>query len=354
MPYLVFDMYGGDFKMLNEVIGIMGMGTYIPKTFVTAEEIAEKSGIPEKVIDEKFGVSRKPIPGPEDTASFMGIEASKKAIENAGIKPEEIDLIIWNGAQHKDYPCWLASLFVAYELGADNAWGFDMEAMCGSMMAGMQTAKSLMLTNDDVNTVLLVSGYRNGDLIDYDEPSSSFMFDIGACGAAMVMRKGYKRNVLMGSSFKGDGSFSIGCKVPVGGNKSWPMKEQDIENMHFKIDGDPKAFKTRLGEKTLPNFFAVIRESLQKSGYTQEDIDYLAILHFKKSAHLAVLEELNLSEDKTTYLQDYGHIGQNDQILSIELGLKEGKIKDGDVVVMVGAGLGFVWASSVVKWGPLE
>ncbi len=340
--------------MLTEVVGIMGMGTYIPKTFITAKEIAEKSGIPEAVIDEKFGVSKKPIPGPEDTASYMGIEASKKAIENAGIKPEEIDLVIWNGAQHKDYPCWLASLFVAHELGASNAWGFDMEAMCGSMMAGMQTAKSLMLTNDDVNTVLLVSGYRNGDLINYGETDTSFMFDIGACGAAVVLRKGFKRNVLLESAFKGDGSFSMGCVVPYGGNKSWPMKEEDAKNMFFHIPGDAKEFKTRLGETTLPNFFAVIRESLQKSGYTQKDIDYLAILHFKKSAHLAILEELGIDESKTTYLQEYGHIGQNDQILSIELGLKDGKIKDGDIIVMVGAGLGFVWASSIVKWGPLE
>jgi 3-oxoacyl-[acyl-carrier-protein] synthase-3 len=180
------------------------------------------------------------------------------------------------------------------------------------------------------------------------------MFDIGAGGASMILKKGYKRNVLLSSSFKGDGSFSIGCKVPVGGNASWPMKPEDVDNLHFKIPGDPKVFKTRLGETTLPNFFGVIRESLQKSGYTQEDIDYLAILHFKKSAHLTIIDELKLSEDQTTYLQNYGHTGQNDQLLSMEIGLKEGKIKDGDVVVMVGAGLGFVWASSVVKWGPLE
>jgi len=115
---------------------------------------------------------------------------------------------------------------------------------------------------------------------------------------------------------------------------------------------DPKEFKTRLGEKTMPNFYGVIRQSLKKSGYTEKDIDYLAILHFKKSAHLAVLDELGLKESQTTYLQDYGHLGQNDQVLSLEIGLREGKIRDGSLIVMVGAGLGFVWASSVVRWGP--
>jgi 3-oxoacyl-[acyl-carrier-protein] synthase-3 len=63
------------------------------------------------------------------------------------------------------------------------------------------------------------------------------------------------------------------------------------------------------------------------------------------------LEELNISPEKTTYLDEYGHIGQNDQIISLEIGLKNNKVKDGDIIVMVGAGLGFVWASSVIQWG---
>lgn len=337
--------------MSDELIGIRGIGTYFPEKIETAQFIADETGIPVDVIEKKFGVLKKTVPGPNDTASNMALKASERAIKEAGIKPEQIDLVIWNGAQHKDFPCWLASLDVAYRLQANNAWGFDMEAMCGSMMAGFETAKSLMRNNDDLKTVLLCSGYRNNDLISYKEPSSSFMFDIGASGAAVILEKGYNRNVILSSSFKGDGSFSRGCVVPVGGNDSWPMKEEDVKNYHFKIQGDPKAFKIRLGEKTLPNFFWVIRDALKKSGYSQENIDYLAILHFKQSAHDMIIEELNLTPEQTTYLNEYGHTGQNDQIISLEIGLKNGKVKDGDIVVMVGAGLGFVWASSVLQWG---
>ena len=333
-------------------IGIIGIGSYLPATYMTAKDISLATGIPEDVIDLKFGVSRKPIPGPGDTTSYMGLQAAKNALEMAKVSPLDLDLVIWNGAQHKDYPCWLASLKVAYDLGAQNAWGFDMEAMCGSMMAGMETAKSLMRNNDDLRTVLLVSGYRNSDLISLKEPDTSFMFDIGAGGAAMVLKKGADRNILLESAFKGDGSFSEGCVVPVGGTKKWPPVAEDLDHFHFKIVEDPKEFKTLLGEKTMPNFYGVIRQSLKKSGYTEKDIDYLAILHFKKSAHLAVLDELGLKESQTTYLQDYGHLGQNDQVLSLEIGLREGKIRDGSLIVMVGAGLGFVWASSVVRWGP--
>jgi 3-oxoacyl-[acyl-carrier-protein] synthase-3 len=282
----------------------------------------------------------------------MGMQAAKRALEMAGVDPLEIDLVIWNGGQHKDYPCWLAGLKVAHELGAHNAWSFDMEAMCGSMMAGFDVAKSMLLAKEELNRVLLVSGYRNVDLIDLSVKETSFMADIGASGAAALLEKGYDRNVILGSSFRGDGSFAEDCVVPVLGANAWPPKGEDTQRAHFEVR-DVESFKRKLGERTLPNFFHVIRESLERSGgLTEKDIDYLAILHFKRSAHDAVLQELDLSDEQTTYLENYGHLGQNDQLLSIELALRDGKLNDGDTVVMVGAGLGFVWASSVVHWGP--
>jgi 3-oxoacyl-[acyl-carrier-protein] synthase-3 len=331
-------------------IGIRGIGTYIPETFMSAKELAEKTDIPENIIAEKFGVKKKPIPGTEDTPAKMGKIAAERALKQAGVDPKDVQLLIWNGAQHKDYPCWLAGLKVCHEIGAVNAWSFDMEAMCGSMMAAFDIAKSMMITKPEIKNVLLVSGYRNIDLISLDVPETYFMLDIGAGGAAVLLQREYNRNVILGTAFKGDGSFSEECVVPVMGAKNWPPQEGDVKNMHFVVR-DQEEFKKKLGEKTMPNFYWVIRESLKRSGRTEKDIGYLAILHFKRSAHNAVLEELGVSEDRTTYLEDYGHLGQNDQILSIELGLKAGKIKDGDTIVMVGAGLGFVWASAVVHWG---
>ena len=175
--------------------------------------------------------------------------------------------MIWNGAQHKDYPNWLAGLKVADALGASKAWSFDMEAMCGSMMAGMEVARSLMLANEAYRTVLLVSGYRNADMIDYGVKETSFMFDLGAGGAAVVLRRDYERNVLLSSAFKGDGSFSEDCVVEVGGARAWPMTPEDAERMHFVVR-DVESFKKKLGERTLPNFYEVIREALRKADLT--------------------------------------------------------------------------------------
>jgi len=338
---------------MDSIVGIRGIGTYIPNKKMTARELAELTKIPENIIIEKFGVIEKPIPEEKDTSSYMAVQAALKALEDADVSSSEIDLVIWNGAQHKDYPNWLAGMKVADEIGAFNAWSFDMEAMCGSMMAGLDVAKSMMLTKKRLNRVLLVSGYRNLDFINLEEPSTRFMLDIGAGGAAVLLEKGYNRNVVLSSSFRGDGSFSEDCIIPVLGSAKWPPKEQDLKSLYFKVK-DEKSFKQKLSEKTMDNFYAVIKESLSDSDLTVADIDYLAILHFKKSAHTAILGELGLSPEQTTYLDHYGHIGQNDQIISIEEGIRKGKIKDGNNIVMVGAGLGFVWASTVVKWGPYD
>ena len=278
---------------------------------------------------------------------------------SAGIEGSQVDLVIWCGGQHKDYPCWLAGLYVADRIGARNAWSFDMEAMCGSMMAALDVAKALIIAREDLHTVLLVSGYRNNDLIDPAEPGTRFMLDIGSGASALVLRRNAGRNAVLASSFRGDGSFSEMCIVPVLGAKAWPPKPEDIPRAHFVVP-DEAAFKEKLNATTMPNFYAVIRDALRRSGCADDPatgkpdaaIDYLAILHFKKSAHDAALAELGLAPQKTTYLDGYGHLGQNDQVLSLELGLEAGKVRDGSTIVFVGAGLGFVWAATVIRWGP--
>lgn len=333
-------------------VGLVGLGSYLPDTYISAADLSASTGVPEDVIARKFGVKRKPVAGPEDSTAVMGIKAARKALAQAGVEAKDLDLVLWCGAQHKDYPCWLAGLYVANELGASNAWSFDMEAMCGSMMAALDVAKSLMLARDDLDTVLLVSGYRNNDLIDLAEPTTRFMMDIGSGGSACVLRKNAGRNAILGSAFKGDGSLSLDCVVPTLGTRAWPPRQGDLEKAHFVVADEP-AFKAKLGEKTMPNFYWVIDRALELSGgLSRSHIGYLAVLHFKKSAHVAILSELGISDAHTTYLDDCGHVGQNDQLISIELGLASGKIHDGDNLVLVGAGLGFVWAASVVRWGP--
>lgn len=331
------------------VCGIVGIGTYIPNNYLTAKELSDISKIPENIIVEKFGIKKKIIPGDNDTTCKMAINAAMNAIQNAEINPIDIDLVLWVGDQQKDYPSWVASNKIAENIGAKNSVGIDISSMCGSMLSGIEIAMSMLIANKKYKTVLLVSGSRLCDLVNLELPETAFMMNFGAGGAAIIIQKDYNQNVILGSSFLSDSSLSDQCVIEYGGTKNWPIKEEHLKKMHFTIK-DSLKFK-ELMDATSSNFEIVIKEALLNSHININSIDYLAILHMKRSTHKSILEKFNLDESKTTYLEQYGHVGQNDQILSLELGLNSGKIKNGNIVVLVGAGLGFIWGATVIKWG---
>ncbi len=114
---------------------------------------------------------------------------------------------------------------------------------------------------------------------------------------------------------------------------------------------DPPAMKEILDAVSEEYFLGVIRQSLEKSGLRNDQIDYLAILHMKRSIHNHILEKLGVSPEKTTYLENYGHIQSNDPIISIYEGLKADKIKEGTLIVTAAAGTGYTWGSTVIRWG---
>lgn len=335
-------------------IGILSTGIYLPKDYLTGMEIAELAGIPIPVVEEKMGIKRKHVPGPNDHTCEMGIIAAKQAIAKASIDPAEIDLVIYIGEEHKEYPLWTAGIKMQEAVGAKNAWAFDAALRCGTTVMALKVAKYMMVADPDINTVLLAGGYRNVDFIDYENARTRFMFNLGAGGGAILLKKGHNENLLMETEIITDGSFSDDVVVVSGGTKN-PISKEAIEQRLNKLDVlDPEGMKRRLEQKSMDNFLRVIRDSLRKSGLCEADISYLAILHMKKSAHEYVLKELGLSEEQSIYLEDYGHIGQIDQILSLELALTEGKVQEGDVVVFVSAGIGYAWGATTIKWGKGE
>ena len=331
-------------------IGIVSAGVYIPQTFITAADIAHMSGIPEDVIANKMGIRRKPIPGPNDHTNAMALWAAQDALAQTSVQPADVDLVLCTTEEWKEYPLWTAGIKLAYDLGARRAWAIDVQMRCATTMATLKMAKAMMLSDPDINTVLIAGGYRNGDLIDYSNLRSRFVFGLSAGGGAFLLQKNYPHHHVLESSVMVDGLFSLDVIIPAGGTIE-PITAEGIAARRNKIDvPDPDGMKERLDRLSLQNFLGVIDKALAQSGLTRHDIGYLNILHMKPSAHQFVLHELRLREDQSYYLGDYGHIGQQDQALSIKKGLETGRLRDGMVMVMVAAGIGYAWSASVVKW----
>lgn len=336
--------------MAEQPTGIVAVGTYIPSTYITGAEIARLTGIPADVITEKFGIVRKPIPGPNDHTNAMALWAAQDALSQSGIAPDDIDVVLCTTEEWKEYPLWTAGIKLAYDLGAVRAWAIDVQLRCSTTIAAIKMARALMIAEPDVNTVLIAGGYRNGDLVDYANPRSRFMTNLSAGGGAMILQRGYARNHVLSSAVKVDGAFSLDVIVPVGGTVQPATPENLLTGRMIDVP-DPEGMKQRLDALSMQNFLSVIDSALEQSGHRRADIGYLNILHMKRSAHNFVLKELGLSDDQTVYLNEYGHIGQQDAMVSIKLGLETKRLKDGDLMVIVAAGIGYAWGASVIKWG---
>ncbi|MFA5007162.1 MAG: 3-oxoacyl-ACP synthase [Candidatus Izemoplasmatales bacterium] len=339
--------------MKTPSVGIVGTGVYIPEGRITAAEIsARTNGVwSEAAVVEKLGIRSKSIPGPDDGTQEMGARAAIDALARTGMDPKDIDVILCVGEEWKEYPLTTSALYIQDKIGATNAWGIDVQNRCCTTVSAMKIARDMLVADDEIEVVMVVGGYRNGDFVDYADKDMSMMYNLGAGGGAIILKKNYGRNLLLGSHVIGDGSLSRTAGVEIGGICNPITAENYLEARKSLRLMDPVAMKNRLNEVSMPNWYKCIDESLRKSGLSRKDIGYLDILHIKRSGHLQMVRDLGLREDQTIYLEDYGHIGQIDQILSLHLALERGLVKDGTVVCMLAAGIGYVWAANIVRWG---
>lgn len=334
-------------------IGIVGTGIYIPERRMTAKEIAEATqGIwTEEAVIEKLGIIEKTIPGKDDGTQEMGVRAGLDAIKRTGIDPKEIDLILCMGEEWKEYPLTTSGIYIQEKIGATKAWAIDLQQRCCTTVAAMKIAKDMMIADPDINTVMVVGGYRNGDFVDYRDKNMSMMYNLSAGGGAIILKKNYNKNLLLGTHIMTDGTMARDAGVEYGGTEK-PITSDNIDEAYQSLRlFDAKHMKDRLNEVSMDNWYYCIDKAFEKSGVSKEDLGYLAVLHFKYSQHKAMVESLGLTEDESIYLSNYGHMGQVDQILSLHLALEQGKVKDGTVISMIAAGIGYAWAANVIKWG---
>ncbi|MDZ7801000.1 MAG: 3-oxoacyl-ACP synthase [Trueperaceae bacterium] len=328
-------------------VGVAGLGTYLPEGRLSAEQIAEASGLPAWVVRDKLGVASKTDPGPHDHPAAMGTWAAQRALEDAGVDAADVDVVVSITEEYKEYPVWTAGIKMAYDLGASRAWAFDVGQKCGTSVLALKLARDLITADDRVSVVLVAGGYRNGDLIDYRDPNVRFMYALGAGGGAMVVRRGAGHAILR-SHIVTDGSFSLDVRVPVGGTVE-PVTADNAHRFRLEVP-DPGGMKARLEERSLATFRDVITAAAADAGAEPADIRHLAMLHVKPSAHAWLLNELGLGEDRSLYLGDVGHLGQVDQILSLERARAAGRLQDGDLAVLVAAGVGYVWNALALRW----
>jgi 3-oxoacyl-[acyl-carrier-protein] synthase-3 len=325
---------------MERYANIIGTGRYVPKNEITNETFAKWMGeVSPKLADVvgKFEASSNILTrfyADESMAtSDLAVEAAKDAMKDAGIGPEDIDLIIL-GTDSPDYITPATSVVVQEKLGAKNAGTFDVGCACASFPTGLALAAGLIATNPHLKNVLVIGAYLMHRLADYKHDVMSFFYGDGA-GAA-ILAPGDKPGFISSAIFA-DGSYYSNWGIYAGGTAE-PATVENVQSGKTQVRLITP-FPAEVNNEGWPKR---VREVAANGGFKVEDIDFVIFTQVRYNSIELVMEDLGLPIEKAHWIMDkWGYTGSACLPMAFDDARKLGKIKSGDLVVFIGSGVGY-------------
>lgn len=306
--------------------GLLGVGKFVPPEILTNEDLEKRIDTSDEWIRTMTGIEERRIADENTNTSDMAYHAAVNAIEDAGISPEEIGLILV-ATVTPDRPFPTVSTMLQDKLGAKNAAAMDVSAACAGFMYGLVTGKQFVESNT-YDYVLVVGVEKLSSITDWEDRNTAVLFGDGA-GAAVIGKVSEGRGIL---------SFELGAD---GSGGKYLYQDQHI------IMNGREVFKfavRQMGESAM--------NAVEKAGLKKEDIDYLIPHQANIRIMEASRERLGLPVEKMSKtIHKYGNTSAASIPISLVDDLADGKIKDDDVIVFVGFGGGLTWGSLCLRWG---
>lgn len=331
-------------------VGLIATSAYLPQRWMTAAEISQLSEIPENVLVDRFGLRGKHIAAADEQVSDMAVRAATDLLTEAEIDPASLDAVVYFGSTHKDYQVWQAAPHIAHRLGAGHAFALELDYVsCGSPVA-VRVVRDMLRAEPELNRVLAVAASRESYLLDYRNERARFMFNFGDGAVAALFVGDATTHQVLGAHMITDGGFSLDVKVPAGGSVEPASAQTVATGRHFLDVADPLSMKERLDPVTLPNFVEAAMRAVKESGASLEQVSLLCGIHMKRSMHERICAALGLSTDQAVYLDDTGHMSGVDPLLALDRAHRQGRLDQGDLVLLLAAGTGYTWAAACVRW----
>lgn len=330
---------------MTRIANIIGTGHYLPPRCVTNEELNEhftKLGNPDVI--GKFaaatGIKQRWYAPADWATSDMAVEAGRAALERAGRKPEDVDLIIL-GTDSPDYVTPATSTVTQYKLGAVNAGTFDVGCACASFPTALSAAAGIIATNASIKTVLVIGVYMMERLADHDDPTVFFYGD--GAGAAVV-EPGTEEG-FVGAAYRADGSYSDCWGIYSGGTKE-PATVESVQAKRTTVKL-VKRYPPEINDEGWPILFNKLASD---HGFTVDDVDQVIFTQVNKATIELVSDAIGLPHEKAhTIMEEWGYTGSACIPMAFDDAIRKGKIKSGDMVVMIGSGVGYNQAACAVR-----
>ncbi len=310
-------------------VGILGIGSYVPERVFTNFDFEQIMDTSDEWIVEMTGIRERRYARDDEETSDMAVIAAKEAMENAGVEPADIDLLLV-ATSTGDYVFPSVAAMLQERLGLRHIPAMDQLAACTGFIYSMVTAQQFIQTGA-AKKVLVIGAEKLTKITDFEDRSTAILFGDGA--AAVVMGE-----VAEGYGIK---SFELGSNGTGG-----PNLHNDLEKGYIRMNGR-EVFKfavRQMGESSV--------NVVNKANLTSEDID----MFIPHQANIRIMEaarkRMNLPKEKMSHTIDkYGNTSAASIGLSIHHDIKQGKIKDGDNLVLVGFGGGLTWGAICLTWG---
>lgn len=316
---------------------IIATGSYLPTNVVTNQDLEKKVDTTDEWIRTRTGIQRRSIADSEQATSDLGYEAAKKAIERSGIDANEIDLIIV-GTCTPDVPTPNVGTIIQEKIGLKNFPAFSIEAACSGFIYAINLANKFILSGDS-KCALVIGAETLSRITDWEDRNTCVLFADGA-GAAIL--KPSNDPGIVHSKLGANGAYSDLLYVPYGTSKR-PIKEERNDNF-LQMKGN-EVFKVAV--KTLER---IAMDSLKEANMTAEDIDWFIPHQANIRIIQAVSKRLNISEDKVVIsLTNHGNTSAASIPLALDQSIREGKIKNGDTVLLQSFGAGFTWGTVILE-----
>lgn len=307
--------------------GIIGTGHYVPEKVLTNADLEKIVDTNDEWIRTRTGIEERRIADDSINTSDMAFYAAVNALEDAKIKAEDIDLIlVATVTPDMSFPS--VSCIIQDRLGATNAAAMDVSAACSGFMYGVITAQQFIQTGAYKN-ILVVGAEKLSKITDWSDRNTCVLFGDGA-GAAVIGPVSDGKGIL---------SFELGSDGSGG-------KHLLHDNEYIGMNGR-EVFKFAV--RQMPESSVNV---VKKAGFNTEDVDYLIPHQANIRIMEAARERLGLPQDKmATSVKQYGNTSAASIPLALSEDVKSGKIKDNDLVVLVGFGGGLTWGAVALRWG---
>ncbi|AMA51823.1 MULTISPECIES: beta-ketoacyl-ACP synthase III [Bacillus] len=308
--------------------GILGVGRYIPEKVLTNQDLEKMVETSDEWIRTRTGIEERRIAADDVYSSHMAVAAAKKALEQAEVAAEDLDMILV-ATVTPDQAFPTVSCMIQEQLGAKKACAMDISAACAGFMYGVVTGKQF-IESGTYKHVLVVGVEKLSSITDWEDRNTAVLFGDGA-GAAVVGPVSDDRGIL---------SFELGADGTGGQHLYLNEKGHTIMNGREVF----KFAVRQMGESCV--------NVIEKAGLSKEDVDFLIPHQANIRIMEAARERLELPVEKMSKtVHKYGNTSAASIPISLVEELEAGKIKDGDVVVMVGFGGGLTWGAIAIRWG---